>query len=76
MVDVYGRTPIRYAALKGHGDVVGLLMKLGADIHKAANDGRTPLHGAAYNGHGDVIQMLVAGKADINKADNDGYTPL
>ena len=75
-MDADGSTPILYAAGNGHGDVVRLLMKLGADINKADNDGETPLHGAALNGHGDVIQMLVAGGADVNKATKYGSTPL
>ena len=72
----YGGTPILWAADNGHADVVGLLMELRADIHKANDGGETPLYRAAYNGHADVVKMLVAGKADINQADNAGWTPL
>ena len=75
-MDEYGRTPISLAADNGHGEVVGLLMKLGADINKAANHGQTPLHCAACYGHAHVVQMLVAGGADVNKATKYGQTPL
>ena len=42
MVDDGGMTPIQWAARYGHGDVVRLLMELGADIHKANNYGFSP----------------------------------
>ena len=38
------------AANNGHADVVGLLMELGADIHKANDVGGTPLYRAASLG--------------------------
>ena len=52
------------------------MMDLGADIHKADDDGVTPLHEAAGYRQADVVKMLVAGTADINVAENDGRTPL
>ena len=76
MVDEGGRTPILRAAVNGHADVVELLMELGADIQKEANDGWTPLHRAAYYGRVEMVRMLVMGGADVTRKTKAGETPL
>ncbi len=52
------------------------MLKEGADVNKARNDGVTPLFIASQNGHCDVVDALVGGGADVNKASNNGVTPL
>ena len=52
------------------------MLRQGADIHKADNDGNTPLHGAARRGHVDIVRWLVEAGADIHKANNNGNSPL
>jgi ankyrin repeat protein len=55
---------------------VEALLKEGADVNKANNDGTSPLFVASCNGHCDVVEALLCGGADVNKARNDGMTPL
>jgi ankyrin repeat protein len=73
-----GRTPFSFAAEKGHGGVMDVLLNHGADIDSKSNDGRTPLSFAAECG---VIsypspKFLVENGADIESKDNRGLTPL
>ncbi|GMI14779.1 hypothetical protein TrVE_jg7335 [Triparma verrucosa] len=73
-----GRTALLKAALRGHLEVVQVLVAAGADVNKArTDDGCTPLFMAAQNGHQNVVQALVTARADLNKATTDtGDTPL
>ena len=52
-----GWTPLHGAACLGNGDVVKLLLSLGADKTKATNDGKTPLDVA---GNEEIKRMLQA----------------
>ena len=63
------------ASLKGHVDVVRMLVEHGADINKAKNTGATPLFMASSKGHVDVVRVLVEQGADIAKT-WDNKTPL
>jgi Ankyrin repeats (3 copies) len=58
--DSYGRTPLWWAAEKGHEAVVKLLLETGkADVDsKDTEHGRTPLSWAAANGHEAVVKLL------------------
>jgi ankyrin repeat protein len=55
---------------------VRALLKAGADVHKASDDGVTPLIAAAQHGHAAVVMALLEAGAAIDKADNDGRTSL
>jgi|GEM_PF-2098221 len=74
--DDAGLTPLHYAALHCHTNVVALLLKRGADVNRAAKDATTPLHVAAQEGCGDAVQMLLAKHAKINARDTEDRTPL
>lgn len=69
-------TPLHVAALRGHVDVVGVLLEAGARLEAQTNWGETPLHVAAMKGHRDAVATLIAAGADVNAKDEGGHTPL
>ncbi|RYO80522.1 hypothetical protein DL762_007612 [Monosporascus cannonballus] len=56
--DSYGRTPLSWAAEKGHEAVVRLLLEKGADLESKDNKGQTPLLYAAEEEHEAVVNLL------------------
>ena len=59
--DDYGRTPLHYAVIKNHLEVVKILnrYKQHDSINSQDNNGNTPLHYACRNGHLDIAQYLI-----------------
>ena len=74
--DVYGGTPLHYAAINGHFEITRLLIQNGADVNVKKNDGNTPLHYAAWNGHVNILHLLVENGANLEVQDNDGWRAL
>ena len=79
--NLYGRTPLHFAADNGRADVVALLLENGADTGLRATGfgsaGYTPLHSAASSVHPHCIALLLAAGSDANaKTTNGSYTPL
>ena len=68
-----GNTALHYAAMKGHSEVVKLLVDKGADVMSEDTEGQTAMHWAVDGGHLEVIKMLVAKGADVGKQDAQGY---
>jgi ankyrin repeat protein len=58
-VDDLGITPLFYAALGGHQDVVRLLLETDADVNRKNEDGLSPLHAAALGGHEEMVVLLL-----------------
>ena len=71
--DSFGRTALEWAALRGHEDVVGILLRQKNAKVDTANieDGRTPLWWAAERGHSGVVKLLLE-RDDVNP---NGSTP-
>jgi ankyrin repeat protein len=66
-------SPLMMAALKGHLDLVRMLIARDADVNKP---GWTPLHYAATNGHLSIVRMLLDHHAYIDAESPNGTTPL
>jgi hypothetical protein len=71
-------TPMHAAVHAGHGNILSLLIKHGADMEgqSVAIYGGTPLHRAALNGRVQIGQCLLDLGANINARDDDRDTPL
>lgn len=53
--DIYGRTPLHYAAEKGNEDITYLLLKNEPNVDRMDSRGRTALACAAANAHERVV---------------------
>jgi len=69
------RTPLHWACMKGHGDIVQLLLKNEANPNLLMDNGWNSLHSAAETGHLSIIRALVQYGADVFKQDRYGDTP-
>jgi ankyrin repeat protein len=70
-------TPLFIAALRGHVDVVRLLLERGADSEASDDQGLTPLHyGVLSSRDEEVVDVLLDWGADANKTGSMGATPL
>jgi len=78
--DCIGRTPLTWAARRGHEEVVKMLLERG-DVNPNQADtyyGQTPLWQAGSEGHKGVVKLLL-GREDVNPNRADTYygqTPL
>ncbi len=52
------------------------LIKSGADVNAARDDGSTPLAWAASRDDAEIVAALLAAGANVNAADENGETPL
>ena len=75
--DMAGNTAILWAARRGHGEIVKILL---ASNRIAGNipdtDGRTPLSWAASLAHKGIVKLLLKNDVDPDTPDRDGRTPL
>ena len=74
--DQFRDTPLIYAALYGHVEVVRLLLEGGANPDRANADQRTALHFAASNGMLEVCLLLLDWGAKVDSVDKWKNTPL
>ncbi|KAG1341873.1 S-acyltransferase [Cocos nucifera] len=76
-LDNDGRSPLHWAAYKGHSDTVRLLLFRDAYQGRQDKEGCTALHWAAIRGNVEACTVLVhAGtKAELMVKDKNGFTP-
>lgn len=76
--DQFGRTPLLWAAEKGHIEVIKLLLKMTkVELNHRDHIGQTPLSLAALNGHDEVIKLLIeTNRVDPNSKDIYDQTPF
>jgi hypothetical protein len=71
-----GATPLGQAAQNGHGSVVRVLLKHGANLNYAPfYSGGTPLHFAVAGCHLDIVERLVDAGADVHVEDTNNIEP-
>ncbi len=71
------RTPLSYAAQKGHTAVAKLLLaEPRVDPNARDSHGRTALSYAATHGNEAIMSLLLGHSSDPNSEDDDGRTPL
>ena len=70
-----GWSPLHYATIEDHKEIVELLIAKGADVNAKGVTDSTPLHHAAFFGHKEVTELLITAGADVNAKGDDG-TPL
>ncbi len=70
-------SPVADAAERGDLAEVRSLLRGGADVNAAQNDGMTALHWAAANGHTEIARTLLYAGATVRSTTRlGGYTPL
>ncbi len=70
-------SPVADAAQRGDLDTIRVLLREGADVNAAQNDGMSALHWAAQNDDAAVIEVLLyAGANMVATTRLGGYTPL
>lgn len=75
--DIWGATPLHYAARNGHCKTIRFLVANGADVAaKTTNMGMTALHSAAANGHARAVKTLLLCKANQKIKSWRGSTAL
>ncbi|KAI0973695.1 ankyrin repeat protein [Xylaria arbuscula] len=74
--DSFGRTPLFWAATRGHRDVVELLLEHGANVNAKDRGKMTALHAAVTGEHKDVVSLLLDRSARIEDKAYYGETPL
>lgn len=71
-----GCTPLHFAVLNGHSDVVGYLLMKKCEVDVQTHKGYTALHGSILSGSLRIVEKLVKHGANVNAQDNDGDTPM
>ncbi|VVD01997.1 unnamed protein product [Leptidea sinapis] len=77
--DENGYTPLHHACLRGHKDIVRLLLSVDASPCVVDKKGATPLHLAAWKGDSDIVTMLLAHNnppVNVNQVTLDQETAL
>merc|ERR1719193_396647 len=72
-----GYTPLIYAAMNGHEDVLKRLLSLGSCVSEGSSRlNSTALHWAVENSHENCVRVLLAARSDVRARDKVGKTAL
>ncbi|GAP88931.2 putative NACHT and Ankyrin domain protein [Rosellinia necatrix] len=74
--DIYGWTPLRWAASNGYEDLVRMLLQHNDNIDAHDKDGWTALRWAAHKGNNRIVELLIREKASFHSSSQDGWTLL
>ncbi len=74
--DTCGRTPLMWAANRGHAEAVQTLLDWKADISLASCSGETALHHAVIGRSIECVKRLLEAGADVHARDCNGYSVL
>ncbi|KAM7494766.1 hypothetical protein LguiB_029375 [Lonicera macranthoides] len=74
--DQYGLAALHASAIKGHKDVVMLLVEFGSDLECQDSEGHTALHLAVEGGSVEMVEVLINRGANVNAISKKGATPL
>lgn len=70
------RTPLHFASMHNHAEVVQLLLGANANANAADEDEWTPLHYVSEYGYTEIVRLLLEAGADTNASNDYGDTPL
>ena len=71
-----GETPIFWATIEGHTEIVKILAPLTDNPNASSNNGETPIYWAACNGHTEIVKILAPLTDNPNAPDYLGETPI
>ena len=74
--DHKGMTSLMKATLNNHTDIVGILIKFGANTRLKNKKGETALHIACMNENLAICELLIIAMCDVNVKDPQGRTPI
>jgi ankyrin repeat protein len=75
--DIFGYTPLHWAAMKGASEAIEVLIAAGANKDKPClNYKFAPLHNAINENQNSAINSLINNGANLMAKDKDGNTPL
>lgn len=75
-VNIYGWSPLAYAAYNGHAEIADYLLKHGAQIDAKTENGSSALFFAARFGHIEVVKLLLKNEADPTIANENEETAV
>ena len=74
--DKHKNFPIHLTAMKGHLELLKILIEKGANVFAVNALQETALHLAAFEGHFEIAKILIENNADVNAKEYYNGTPL
>jgi ankyrin repeat protein len=74
--NLFGITPLHYAAIGDDQEIAAQLIKAGARLNARTKTGITPLYGAVSAGKEEMVNLLISKGARANESTDDGAIPL